>query len=103
MNSTMKGATAPPIEEPLSKNAVASERSRLGNHSDTALEAAGQLADSPAPKQKRQRAKPTNTFASEVAADTREYQATLSVNPRLVPIRSISQPKRVCPAEYATR
>ena len=49
----MKGEIAPPSEDPLSKIAVASPRSRLGNHSDTALVAAGQLADSPAPSRKR--------------------------------------------------
>src|SRR4051812_48825693 len=103
MNSTMNGATAPPMEEPLSKNAVASDRSRLGNHSETALDAAGQFADSPAPKQNRHRAKPKNPLASDVAADTTEYQATLRVRPRLVPMRSISQPKKVCPTEYAIR
>src|SRR5213593_1818299 len=41
----MNGATAPPIEEPLSKRAVANARSRFGNHSETAFVAAGQLAD----------------------------------------------------------
>ncbi len=53
----MKGATAPPIEDPLSNRAVASARSRFGNHSETALVAAGQFADSPAPSKKRNVAK----------------------------------------------
>ena len=50
-------AIAPPTEEPLSKNAVASPRSRFGNHSETALVAAGQFPDSPAPRRKRKVAK----------------------------------------------
>ena len=53
----MKGATAPPIEEPLSKKAVAKARSRFGNHSETAFVAPGQFADSPAPKKNRKVAK----------------------------------------------
>ena len=39
----------PPIDEPLSKRAVAKPRSRLGNHSETAFVAPGQLPDSPVP------------------------------------------------------
>src|ERR1700680_1338174 len=58
----MKGATAPPIEEPLSNSAVASARSRFGNHSETAFVAAGQLADSPAPNKKRKSAKGVKTI-----------------------------------------
>ena len=50
---TMKGATAPPMEEPLSNKAVAKARLLLGNHSETAFVAAGQFADSPAPSRKR--------------------------------------------------
>jgi hypothetical protein len=53
----MNGATAPPIDDPLSKSAVASPRSCLGNHSETALVAAGQFADSPAPSRKRKNPK----------------------------------------------
>jgi hypothetical protein len=68
----MKGAIAPPMEEPLSKNAVAKARSRLGNHSETALVAAGQLADSPAPSKKRNPAKLKKLLASDVSIDTTE-------------------------------
>ena len=45
------------MDEPLSNRAVASARSRFGNHSETAFVAAGQFADSPAPSRKRNVAK----------------------------------------------
>src|SRR6267142_2174761 len=94
-----KGATAPPTEEPLSYNAAASPRSRFGNHSETALLAPGQLADSPAPSRKRNKAKLERPFAREVKTETIEYQVTLMVRPRRVPTRSISRPHMVCPME----
>src|SRR6516225_7045345 len=86
-----KGATAPPMDEPLSYNAAASPRSRFGNHSETALHAAGQLADSPAPNKKRNAAKLRIPVAREVNSETMEYHVTLMVMPRLVPARSISR------------
>src|SRR5579864_317868 len=95
----IKGATAPPIDEPLSNNAVARPRSVLGNHSETALVAAGQLADSPAPSKKRNPAKPAKPRANAVDMDTTEYHATLRLKPRRVPIRSIRRPKTVWPIE----
>src|SRR5216684_7123426 len=94
-----KGATAPPTEEPLSYNAAASPRSRFGNHSETALLAPGQLADSPAPSRKRKTAKLANPLASEVSSETIEYHMTPMVNPRRVPTRSISRPQIVWPME----
>src|SRR5438128_2646931 len=94
---------APPIEEPLSKRAVASPRSRLGNHSDTALEAAGQLPDSPAPSKNRNAAKLRNPVAIEVQIETIEYPNTVKLRPRLVPNRSMSRPNTVWPMEYAMR
>src|ERR1700720_145878 len=92
-----KGAMAPPTEEPLSYSAAASPRSRFGNHSETALLAPGQLADSPAPSKKRNTAKLEILLANEVMSDTVEYQITLIVRPRLVPTRSINRPHTVCP------
>src|SRR5215472_8168347 len=100
---TKKGATAPPIDEPLSYNAVARPRSRFGNHSETALLAPGQFADSPAPSRKRNKAKLESPFASDVNSETREYQVILIVNPRRVPTLSISRPHAACPREYAAR
>src|SRR6266852_8982725 len=91
-----KGATAPPTEEPLSYNAAASPRSRFGNHSETALLAPGQLADSPAPSRKRKRAKLKRPLAREVKRETVEYQMTLIVRPNLVPRRSSCRPQAVC-------
>src|ERR1700686_3760934 len=98
-----KGAMAPPTEEPLSYNAAASPRSRFGNHSETALLAPGQFADSPAPSKKRNSAKLRKPLASEVSIETMEYHATLIVSPRLVPTRSTNPPQTVCPMEYARR
>src|SRR6476469_2210883 len=98
----MKGAIAPPMEDPLSKIAVASARSCLGNHSETALVAAGQLADSPAPSKKRNRPKLYRPPARGVSTETSEYHATAKVKPRRVPILSISRPNTVWPIAYAT-
>ena len=80
---------APPTEEPLSYNAAASPRSRFGNHSETALLAPGQFADSPAPSRKRKAAKLAMPLASDVSNETIEYHVTLIVRPRRVPTRSI--------------
>src|SRR5215470_19043867 len=98
-----KGAIAPPIDEPLSNNAVANPRSPFGNHSDTALVAPGQLADSPAARRKRIITKPLNPRTNGVAIETTEYQKTERLSPRLVPTRSISLPHIVWPTVYATR
>src|ERR1700726_2729047 len=98
-DKTINGAIAPPMDEPLSNNAVARPRSRFGNHSDTALLAPGQLADSPAPSKKRNTVKLESPFAVAVSSETIEYQTTLIVSPRLVPTRSISRPHSVCPME----
>src|SRR5206468_12685535 len=87
------GAIAPPMEEPLSNNAVASPRSRFGNHSETALVAAGQLADSPKPSRQRNPAKLFQPVASEVSIETTEYQMTELVSPRRVPTRSSNAPQ----------
>src|SRR5260370_32695393 len=95
-----KGATAPPTDEPLSYKAAARPRSRFGNHSETALLAPGQLADSPAPRKNRNTAKLEMLLANEVSSETTEYQVTLIVSPRLVPTRSINLPQTVCPTAY---
>src|SRR4029077_17156143 len=91
----MKGARPPPSEEPLSYSAAAIPRSRLGNHSETALMEPGQFADSPAPSRKRTTPKLPMTFAGEVNSETIEYHVTLIVSPRLVPTRSIWRPQTV--------
>src|SRR4051794_3805696 len=91
------------MEEPLSKNAVASPRSRFGNHSETALVAAGQLADSPAPRRRRKKAKLRKPLAIAVHMEMIEYPKTVKVRPLRVPTRSITRPKTVCPMEYAMR
>src|SRR3989442_8888977 len=80
---TSSGAIAPPIDEPLSKSATAQPRSRFGNHSETALVAAGQFADSPAPSRKRKKAKLRNPTANEVNIAATEYQTTDRKSTRL--------------------
>src|SRR6476646_9403871 len=92
---TSSGAIAPPMEEPLSKRATAQPRSRLGNHSDTAFVAAGQLADSPAPNRKRKKAKLRSPTANDVSIAAIEYQMTVIVRPLRVPIRSMKRPETV--------
>src|SRR5215470_61068 len=83
---TSTGAIAPPIDEPLSNSATAQPRSFFGNHSATALVAAGQLADSPAPSRKRKKAKLRRPPANDVSMAAIEYQMTVIVRPFRVPI-----------------
>src|SRR6185436_5992921 len=92
---TSNGATAPPIEEPLSKSATAQPRSLFGNHSATAFVAAGKFADSPAPRRKRKNAKLRRPPASDVSIAAIEYQITVIVSPLRVPMRSINRPETV--------
>src|SRR5882724_8281826 len=94
---------AAPTDEPLSKNATAKARSRLGNHSATAFVAAGQFADSPAPSRKRNAQKLRSPLAREVSMAAAEYQRTESVRPRRVLTRSITLPQTLCPIAYASR
>src|SRR5579859_4622907 len=67
-----KGATAPPIAEPLSNSATARPLSVRGNHSATALVAPGQLADSPAPNRKRKPHRLRKPAAVDVSIAERE-------------------------------
>src|SRR4029450_9597664 len=99
----MNGASAAPIDEPLSKSATAQPLSRRGNHSETALVAPGQLAASPSPSAKRNAQKLRSPPASDVAIAAIEYQATARLNPRRVPRRSTSRPASVWPTAYAIR
>jgi hypothetical protein len=71
-HTTRNGTMAPPTEEPLSNSATAQARSRSGNHSEVALVAPGQLADSPSPSAKRKQRKPQMPLASEVSIATVE-------------------------------
>src|ERR1051325_10259265 len=96
---TSNGAMAPPTDDPLSNKATAQPRYFLGNHSATALVAAGQFADSPAPRRKRKKAKLRSPPASDVSIAAIEYQMTVIVRPFRVPIRSINRPATVCPTE----
>src|SRR2546427_13165094 len=82
------------MEARLSNSATAKARSRLGNHSDTALVAAGQFADSPTPSRNRNAQKLRRPPAREVNMATAEYQSTENVSPRRVPTWSISRPHR---------
>ena len=69
---TISGASAPPIDDPLSKSATAHPLSRRGNHSDTPLVAPGQLADSPAPSRKRKKQNDRRPDASDVSIAANE-------------------------------
>ena len=94
------GATAPPMDDPLSKNAVARARSRLGNHSETALVSGGPVSRFAGSQQKAERSRSyTGPPASDVSIEIVEYQTTVRVRPRRVPTRSINLPKTVCPIE----
>ena len=63
----MNGATAAPIEEPLSNSATAQPLSRRGNHSETALVAPGQLPASPRPSRKRKKQNERSPPANDVS------------------------------------
>ena len=65
--TSSNGATAAPIEDPLSKSATAQPLSFRGNHSATAFVAPGQLPASPAPRRKRKKQKDRNPVASDVS------------------------------------
>ena len=90
------GASIAPTEDPLSKRATARPRWRLGNHSETAFVAPGQLAASPAPSRKRKAQKLHSPVASEVRLATAEYHSTVTVRPLRVPSRSRMRPPTVC-------
>ncbi len=87
---------AAPIDEPLSNRATAQPRSRRGNHSDTALVAAGQLAASPAPSRNRKPQKLKRPLDSDVSMAATEYQTTARLRPLRVPSRSTRRPDTVC-------
>src|SRR5215212_9802354 len=99
----MNGASAPPIDDPLSKSATAHPLSRRGNHSDTAFVAPGQLPASPRPSANRNPTKLASPLASDVAIAAHEYHATDRLSPRRVPSTSIARPAIVWPTAYATR
>src|SRR4029453_18758290 len=99
----MNGASAAPIDEPLSKSAPAQPLSRRGNHSETALVAPGQLAASPSPSAKRNAQKLRRPTASAGAIAATEHQATARLNRRRVPSRSTIRPAMVWPTAYAIR
>ena len=103
MVSTIQGASAPPIEDPLSKRATAHPDSRRGNHSETALVAPGQLPASPRPSANRNPAKLRSPEASDVAIAATEYHSTARLRPARVPRRSIARPAIVWPIVYAAR
>src|SRR5580765_3487900 len=103
MVSTIHGASAPPMDDPLSNRATAHPDSRLGNHSETAFVAPGQLPASPRPSAKRNAAKLRRPEAIDVAIAATEYHNTERLRPVRVPSRSIVRPAIVCPIAYATR
>src|SRR5262245_54827435 len=101
--STSHGAIAAPTDDPLSNSATAQPLSRRGNHSETALVAPGQLADSPRPSRKRNAQNDRKPVASDVAMAATEYSKTDRLRPRRVPSRSSIGPETAWPVEYARR
>ena len=88
---------APPTEEPLSNMATAQPRSRSGNHSEVALVAPGQLADSPAPSRKRKNAEAAHALRERREAGHRGVEDHADRSPRRVPSRSSSRPETPWP------
>src|SRR4029450_8979134 len=94
---------AAPIDEPLSNRATAHPLSRLGNHSETAFVAPGQLAASPRPSTKRNVAKDRSPPAKDVSTAVTEYTATVRLSPTRVPTRSRNGPAPSCPTADGIR
>ena len=102
-HATRGGAINPPSDEPLSKIATASPRSRVGNHSETTFVEAGQLPASPIPSRKRRirnDQRPPAKACSRPAIDHQERKTAIPVR---APIRSTTAPETICMMVYATR
>ena len=103
MVSTIHGASAPPIEDPLSKRATAHPDSRRGNHSETGLGRARPVAGFAETQRKPESGEASEPVAIDVAIAATEYHSTDRLRPARVPRRSMTRPAIVCPIAYATR
>ena len=89
---TSSAATITPTLLPALKIPVASARSFCGNHSATALTAAGKFPDSPAPSRARATPKPATVRARACPMAARLQTSTASASPKRTPIRSMTRP-----------
>src|SRR5438552_6860138 len=101
--ATTGGASADPIDEPALKMPTPRARWLAGNHSATALAAAGQFPGSPSPSRNRHapsdhfpRASPCNIAATDQVKMNTE-------NPIRVPRRSTRYPEPAYMMAYAKR
>ena len=77
---------------PALKMPIANARSRIGNHSETALTPAGKFAGSIAPSRKRKNENCNAVFARPCSMFATDQPETKIIKPRRVPSRSISRP-----------
>ena len=90
---TSSAATIAPAFEPLLKMAVASARSRFGNHSATVLIEAGKFPASPTANKLRIKTWRMIKFPTNALAIPKMDQSVSeSARPSLVPILSITHP-----------
>jgi hypothetical protein len=90
---TTAGATIAPTLVPALNRLVAKARSRFGNHSATALIAAGKLPPSPSPRAMRARKNP-RTLPTRACPRAAILQAKMdTAYPTLLPNLSTNQPK----------
>src|SRR5437764_541560 len=89
---TSSAATITPTLLPALKMPVASARSFCGNHSATALTAAGKFPDSPAPSRARAKPKPATVRARACPMAARLHTNTANASPARTPIRSMTRP-----------
>ena len=92
IQGTTSGVKTAPIFAPELNIPVASARSLRGNHSVTALTAAGELPASPNPSAKRATPNPITLWASPCAAQAALQRATDNEYPARAPSRSMSEP-----------
>ena len=102
--TTSNGATAAPIDDPLSKSATAQPLSRRGNHSATALVAPGQLPASPGAEQETEEAE-----GPQAGRERRQHRGDRVERDRHASARcacrraSRNRPAPAWPIVYATR
>src|SRR5690242_12680446 len=97
------GAITAPTAVPALMIPMAVERSRVGNHSATALVAAGNPPPSPAPRSRRLADSMTKLVASPWLAHASDHHTMIQTNPARVPSVSISLPPAAYMIAYAIR
>jgi hypothetical protein len=97
------GATTAPTAVPALMMPIASERSRAGNHSETALVAAGNPPPSPTPRRKRLTISDRKPVARPWLAEAIDQPIITISRPRRVPSRSTRAPPPAYMTAYASR